>query len=111
MGKVERWLGGRLKDIRGFIEGLYEHDLHAKRVDALAGAALGVMTSASLAVAVIGQALATARGLIAKPAIKQVDRLLSNQTSILGLVRALDAPSDRHGEGNHRGYGLDRFRP
>ena len=38
MGKVERWLGGRLKDIRGFIEGLYEHDRHAKRVDALAGA-------------------------------------------------------------------------
>jgi hypothetical protein len=49
MSKVERWLGGRLKDIRGFIEGLYEHDPHAKRVDALAGATLGVMTSASLA--------------------------------------------------------------
>ena len=79
MGKVERWLGGRLKDIRGFIEGLYEHDLHAKRVDALAGATLGVMTSASLAVAVIGQALAQARGLVTKHAIKQVDRLLSNQ--------------------------------
>ncbi len=79
MGKVERWLGGRLKDIRGFIEGLYEHDLHAKRADALAGATLGVMTSASLAVAVIGQALAQARGLVTKHAIKQVDRLLSNQ--------------------------------
>src|SRR5260370_20439937 len=78
MGKVERWLGGRLKDIRGFIEGLYEHDLHAKRVDALAGATLGVMTSASLAVAVIGQGLAHARGLVAKHAIKQVDPLLSN---------------------------------
>src|SRR6201746_1936275 len=79
MGKVERWLGGRLKDIRAFIEVLYEHDLHAKRVAALAGATLGVMTSASLAVAVIGQALAQARGLVTKHAIKQVDRLLSNQ--------------------------------
>jgi hypothetical protein len=79
MSKVERWLGGRLKDIRAFIERLYEHDLHAKRVDALAGATLGVMTSASLAVAVIGQALAQARGLVTKHAIKQVDRLLSNQ--------------------------------
>jgi hypothetical protein len=79
MGKVERWLGGRLKDIRAFIDGLYEHDLHAKRVDSLAGATLGVMTSASLAVAVIGQALAQARGLVTKHAIKQVDRLLSNQ--------------------------------
>src|ERR1700686_685987 len=79
MGKVERWLGGRLEDIRVFIDGLYEHDLHAKRVDSVAGATLGVMTSASLAVAVIGQALAQARGLVTKPAIKQVDRLLSNQ--------------------------------
>jgi hypothetical protein len=37
------------------------------------------MTSASLAVAMIGQALAQARGLVTKHAIKQVDRLLSNQ--------------------------------
>jgi hypothetical protein len=77
--KAERWLGGKLKDIRAFIDDLYEHDVHAKRVDALAGATLGVMTSASLAVAMIGQALAQARGLITKHAIKQVDRLLSNQ--------------------------------
>jgi Transposase DDE domain len=77
--KVERWLGGRLKDIRGFIDGVYGHELHAKRVESLAGATLGVMTSASLAVAVIGQALAQARGLVTKHAIKQVDRLLSNQ--------------------------------
>jgi hypothetical protein len=79
MEKVDRWLGGRRKDIRAFIDDLYEHDLHAKRVDSLADATLGVMTSASLAVAVIGQALAQARGLVTKHAIKQVDRLLSNQ--------------------------------
>ncbi len=36
------------------------------------------MTGASLAVAMIGQALAQARGLATKHAIKQVDRLLSN---------------------------------
>ena len=36
------------------------------------------MQSASLAVAMIGQALAQARGLITKHAIKQVDRMLSN---------------------------------
>ena len=51
---------GRLKAVRGFISELYGHDLHAKRVEALAGATLGVMTRASLAVAVIGQALAQA---------------------------------------------------
>ena len=70
---------GRLKDIRGFIDSLYGHDLHAKRVDSLAAATLGVMTGASLAVAMIGQALAQARGLMTKHAIKQVDRLLSNR--------------------------------
>ena len=69
---------GRLEEIRGFIGGLYGPDLHAKRIDALAGATLGVMTGASLAVAMIGQALAQARGLVTKHAVKQVDRLMSN---------------------------------
>jgi hypothetical protein len=90
MEKVERWLGGRLKDIRAFIDGLYEHDLNAKRVDFLAGATLGIVTSASLVVAVIGQALAQARGLATEHAIKQVDRLLSNQNiECLGQLRPL----------------------
>ena len=80
---VEGWVRGmvktaRLGEIRGFIGGLYGPDLHAKRVDALAGATLGVMAGASLAVAMIGQALAQARGLVTKHAVKQVDRLLSN---------------------------------
>ncbi len=30
--------GGRLKDIRAFIDELYAHDLHAKRVDSLSAA-------------------------------------------------------------------------
>ena len=70
---------GRLGDVRGFIGGLYGPDLHAKRIDALAGATLGVMAGASLAVAMIGQALAQARGLVTKHAVKQVDRLMSNR--------------------------------
>src|SRR3981081_2508820 len=70
--------GGRLKDIRAVIDNLYGCDIHAKRVDSLAAATLGVMTGASLAVAMIGQALAQARGLVTKHAIKQVDRLMSN---------------------------------
>src|SRR3954451_23055881 len=76
---VERSADTRLAEVRGFIAGLFQQDLHAKRVEALSGATLGVMTSASLAVSVIGQALAQARGLVTKHAIKQVDRLLSNQ--------------------------------
>lgn len=64
--------------VHAFVGEVYGADLHAKRIASLAGATLGVMHSASLAVAMIGQALAQARGLITKHAIKQVDRLLSN---------------------------------
>lgn len=66
-------------EVRSFIGALYGPDLHAKRIDSLAGATLGVMRAASLAVAMIGQALAQARGLVTKHAVKQVDRLLSNE--------------------------------
>ena len=69
---------GHLDDVRSFIGGLYGSDLHGKRIASLAGATLGAMTAASLAVAMIGQALAQARGLVTKHAVKQVDRLLSN---------------------------------
>jgi hypothetical protein len=77
MGAADR---GQAKfvDVRSFIGELYGADLHAKRIESLTGATLGVMQSASLAVAMIGQALAQARGLVTKHAVKQVDRLLSN---------------------------------
>jgi len=52
--------GGRLKDIRAFIDELYAHDLFAKRFYSLSAATLGVMSGASLAVAMIGQTLAQA---------------------------------------------------
>ena len=61
-----------------FLDTLFGEDLHAKRVQSLANATLGVMTSASLAVCTIGHGLALARGGLTKHAIKQVDRLLSN---------------------------------
>src|SRR4051794_31092291 len=80
MGTVRAERAGTLrhKEVRAYIAALYGGELHSKRVDALAGATLGVMASASLAVALIGQALAEARGLVTKHAVKQVDRLLSN---------------------------------
>lgn len=61
-----------------FLKTLFADDLHAKRILSLAGATLGAIESASLAVAMIGQGLALARGRLTKHAIKQVDRLLSN---------------------------------
>ena len=68
----------QFKDVRSFLGSILSEDTHAKRVDSLANAALGVMTGASLGVAVIGKSLAQARGLLPKHAVKQVDRLLSN---------------------------------
>jgi hypothetical protein len=69
----------RLEFIESYLRGVFSENLHAKRILSLANGVLGVMTSASLAVAIIGQSLAQARGLLSKHAIKQVDRLLSNQ--------------------------------
>jgi DDE family transposase len=68
----------QFKDVRSFLDSILAEDIHAKRVDSLANAALGVMTGASLAVAMIGKSLAQARGLVTKHAVKRVDRLLSN---------------------------------
>jgi hypothetical protein len=68
----------RFDFIQEFLKRVFDGDLHAKRILSLANGTLGVMTGAALAVSLVGQALATARGLVAKSAIKQVDRLLSN---------------------------------
>jgi len=59
--------------------GLFDGDMHAKRIASLANATLGVVKTGSLAVSTIGHGLALARGLTSKHAIKQVDRLLSNE--------------------------------
>jgi hypothetical protein len=68
--------------VHGFLNNLFDGDMHAKRVLSLANATLGVIRTASLAVNTIGQGLALARGLTTKHAIKQVDRLLSNQAQL-----------------------------
>lgn len=65
-------------DVEGFIEQIYKGEEHEKRVKALAHAALGVISNGSLIVHRIGQGMARAFGLLDKHAIKQVDRLLSN---------------------------------
>jgi len=65
--------------VHRFLKTLFAGDVHAKRILSLAGATLGAIESASLAVTLIGQGLALARGLSTKQAIKQVDRMLSNQ--------------------------------
>ncbi len=79
-------------DIEGFLGGLFGEEVHAKRVQSLANATLGVMTAASLAVAAIGHGLALARGCLTKHAIKQVDRLLSNPGIDVDQLLALWVP-------------------
>ena len=68
----------QFEDVRKFLDSVLDDDIHTKRVESLANATLGVITGASLGVAVIGKSLAQARGLLPKHAVKQVDRLLSN---------------------------------
>jgi Transposase DDE domain len=74
--KPDHTLG--FEGIHRFLDGMLGDDMHAKRVQSLANATLGVVRTASLAVHTIGRGLALARGLVIKHAVKQVDRLLSN---------------------------------
>jgi hypothetical protein len=65
--------------ITKLVSTIFADDLHAKRVASLAGAAVGVLEGAALGIHAIGNALAMAEGLTTKHAVKQVDRLLSNE--------------------------------
>jgi hypothetical protein len=66
------------EQVHAFTHSLLGEDLHAKRVQSVALATLGVIHAASLSVHAIGQALGVARGNQGKHGVKQVDRLLSN---------------------------------
>jgi len=65
--------------ITKLVSTIFADDLHAKRVASLAGAAVGVLEGAALGIHAIGKALAMSAGLKTKHAVKQVDRLLSNE--------------------------------
>src|SRR3954470_14061824 len=99
----------KFQDVRAFLDSVLDEDIHTKRVDSLANATLGVMTGASLGVAMIGKSLAQARGLLPKHAIKQVDRLLSNRKLEAWDIFATWVP-ELVGSRPHCGDGLDRLR-
>ncbi|VAX11893.1 hypothetical protein MNBD_GAMMA24-1276, partial [hydrothermal vent metagenome] len=42
------------KDVRKFIDDVFDGDIHAKRITSLAGATTGVLASGSLAISAIG---------------------------------------------------------
>ena len=64
--------------VRPLIERMAGAPLHAKQVESVTNAVVGVVHAVSLSIHAIGIGLAAARGLQTKHAIKQVDRLLSN---------------------------------
>ena len=96
--------------VHRFLKTRFGEDLHAKRILSLAGATLGAIAFASLAVALIGQGLALARGLLPKYAIKQVDRMLSNQGIDVDALLVHWVPYVVGKGQHHGGDGLDRVR-
>ena len=69
----------KLVKISSVIEEIYGDDLHKKRQQSLAYAAMGVLASESLFLHQIAEGLVDTRGVNKKHATKQVDRLLSNK--------------------------------
>jgi Transposase DDE domain len=67
------------EDVQKFVEEVVSEDMHALRVLSLTNGVLGVLHCAALGIHAIGRALAAARGLDVKHAVKQIDRLLSNR--------------------------------
>ena len=76
------------KDVLNYVEQIIGSDAHAKQVLSLANGVVGTIHSASLAISAIGTGLAMAEGLMPKHAIKQVDRLLSNDKPQYDRLRA-----------------------
>jgi hypothetical protein len=64
--------------VRAFVGGVLDDEVHAKRVESIANAVIGITQATVLTIQVIGQGLAAALGTNPRHAIKQVDRLLSN---------------------------------
>lgn len=65
--------------IASFVTRLYAPYLHAKRTASVANGVIGVLFAAGLGIHTIGRALAEATGRTRKHAVKQIDRLLSNE--------------------------------
>lgn len=65
-------------DADSFVHRLFGEVLHSKRADSLGSSLEGLLQAGCLGIHAIGHGLAAARNLQGKHAVKQVDRLLSN---------------------------------
>ena len=72
-------VGKMAEAVTNTLEELFSEDLHVKRIESLGNATVGLLASAKAGVHAIGIGLAHVRGVLQKHAIKQVDRLFSNQ--------------------------------
>ena len=71
------------KRVRSFVNELFGPSEHARRVESLANAVVGITQVAVLAIHAIGQAYAQVAGITAKSGVKQIDRLLSSSNFVL----------------------------
>lgn len=79
-------------DVKCVVDSIFGDSEHEKRKKSLANATLGIINSASLIVHRIGLGLAEAKDLFGKHAIKQVDRLLSNEKLVVWDCAAYYVP-------------------
>jgi hypothetical protein len=78
--------------VRAFVGGVLDDEVHAKRVESIANAVIGITQATVLTIQVIGQGLAAALGTNPRHAIEQVDRLLSNARLDVWTLFALWVP-------------------
>src|SRR3972149_552423 len=69
--------------VREYVGSIFGPTEHARRVESLANAVVGITHVAVLGIHAIGQAYAQVRGISGKSGVKQIDRLLSNGNLVL----------------------------
>ena len=80
------------RHVEGLVRSVLQDEFHSKQVLSLSNAVTGVVLASALGIHAIGRALAAARGHAPKHAVKQVDRLLSNQKFELEKLFSLWVP-------------------
>ena len=72
--------------VQVFVEEIFGPTQHARRVESLANAVVGITEVAVLSIHAIGQAYAQVADRTGKSGVKQIDRLLSNDNVVLSAV-------------------------
>jgi hypothetical protein len=74
------------KRVGSFVNEIFGPTEHAKRVQSLANAVVGITHAAVLGIHAIGQAYAQIAGITGKSGVKQIDRLLSSSNMVLDCL-------------------------